>query len=90
MLKSVANQVEKVLPKITQYDQAGYANGRSIGKCIRTTDDVMFFIHHINVPGIALFLDFKKAFDLLHHYFLQKALKTYNFGVLYTLVNNII
>ena len=31
-------------------------------------------------PGIALFLDCKKAFDSLEWNFIKKALKTFNFG----------
>ena len=40
----------------------------------------MYFTEHSNTSGIALFLDFEKAFDSLEWSFLLKALNTFNFG----------
>ena len=54
--------------------------GRFIGEKIRLINDVMFHTLKANKPGIAIFLDFRKAFDTIEWEFLFKALKTFNFG----------
>jgi len=33
-----------------------------------------------NIPGIAVFLDFEKAFDSIEWDFIQKCLESFNFG----------
>ena len=40
----------------------------------------LFYSPAVDNPGIALFLDFKKAFDSLEWNFIEKALETFNFG----------
>ena len=78
--KALAMRLEKILPRIIHSDQAGFVKGRYIGECIRTIDDVLYFTDYIKQPGIALFLDFKKAFDSLEHLFILNSLKAFNFG----------
>ena len=78
--KTLAMRLEKVLPKIIHSDQAGFVTGRFIRECIRTMDDVLYFTDYRKQPGIALFLDFSKAFDSLEHPFIYNSLKAFNFG----------
>ena len=78
--KAIARRLEKVLPEIINEDQTGYVKGRFIGENIRLINDVMFHTLKANKPGIAIFLDFRKAFDTIEWEFLFKALKTFNFG----------
>ena len=78
--KTLAMRLEKFLPKIIHSDQAGFVTGRFIGECIRTMDDVLYFTDYRKQPGIALFLDFSKAFDSLEHPFIYNSLKAFNFG----------
>ena len=78
--KALAMRLEKVLPKIIHSDQAGFVTGHFIGECIRTIDDVLYFTDYRKQPGIALFLDFSKAFDSLEHPFIYNSLKAFNFG----------
>ena len=39
----------------------------------------MFHTKHEEKPGIAIFLDFRKAFDLIEWNYLRAALQTFNF-----------
>ena len=48
-------------------------NVRLIANIIKCTDT-------LDIEGIALFLDFKKAFDSLEWNSIQKALETFGFG----------
>ena len=59
----MALRMEKILPKIIHESQTGYAKGRHIGESIRMISDIMSFTKTHNIPGMALFLDFEKAFD---------------------------
>ena len=54
--------------------------GRFIGENIRQIADVLQFTLDQNLSGIAVFLDFEKAFDSLEWDFLHKALEAFNFG----------
>ena len=78
--KVIAIRMEKVLPKIIHSSQTGYVKGRYIGESIRTISDVMSFTKTQNIPGLAVFLDFEKAFDSIEWNYLQKCLETFNFG----------
>ena len=62
--KVIAIRMEKVLPKIIHSSQTGYVKGRYMGESIsRTISDIMSFTKMQNIPGLAVFLDFEKAFD---------------------------
>ena len=76
--KAIALRMEKVLPKIINENQTGYVKGRYIGESIRTISDMSFTKTH-NIPGLAVFLDFEKAFDSLEWNYLQKCLEVFNF-----------
>ena len=72
--------MEGVLPKIIHSSQTGYVKGRYISESIRTITDIMSFTKVQNIPGLAVFLDFQKAFDFIEWNYLQKCLETFNFG----------
>ena len=76
----MAKRLEKVLPKIINPDQTGYVKGRYIGENIRLIQDLMFYTEKENLPGIAVFIDFRKAFDTIEWHYLEKALTHFNFG----------
>ena len=78
--KALALRLEKVLPPIISPNQTGYVKGRYIGESIRIITDVMSFTKKKNIPGIAVFLDFVKAFDAIEWCYLQKCLEVFNFG----------
>ena len=82
LTKIIAKRIEKVLPKIINPNQTGYVKGRFIGDNIRLIQDayVMSLTKNANMPGIAIFLDFRKAFDTIEWNYLLSALRLFNFG----------
>ena len=78
--KAIALRLEKVLPTIINPSQTGYVKGRYIGESIRLIADIMSFTKEQNIPGLAVFLDFEKAFDSIEWKYLQKCLEIFNFG----------
>ena len=78
--KSIALRLEKVLPSIIHPCQSSYVKGRFVGESIRLIADTMNFTKTKNIPGIAVFLDFEKAFDSIEWDLIQKCLESFNFG----------
>ena len=78
--KALATRLKKVLPSIISNSQTGYLEGRFIGENIRHIADVLQFTLDQNLSGIAVFLDFEKAFDSLEWDVLRKALQALNLG----------
>ena len=69
-----------MLPSLIHGDQTGYIKGRFIGQNVRLIADIIECTDMLDIEGIALFLDFKKAFDSLEWNFILKALETFGFG----------
>ena len=61
--QTIALRLEKIPPSIIHPCQSGYVKGRFIGESIRLIADTMGFTKIENIPGMAVFLDFEKAFD---------------------------
>ena len=80
LTKTIAKRFEKVLPKIINPDQTGYVKGRYIGENVRLIMDIMSYTEENNIPGVALFIDFRKAFDTIEWDFLIDTLNKFNFG----------
>ena len=78
--KALALRLEKVLPTIISPNQTGYVKERYIGANRRIVKDMMSFTKKKNIPGLAVFLDFEKAFDSIKWCYLQKCLEAFNFG----------
>ena len=70
LTKTIARRLEKVLPKIINPDQTGHVKGRYIGENVRLILDIMSYTDKTKVPGVALFIDFRKAFDTIEWDFL--------------------
>ena len=77
--KVIANRLAKVLPDIISPNQTGYVKNRYIGENVRLISDVIDFTKAKQTQGIALFLDFKKAFDSIEWEYLHKVLDVFNF-----------
>ena len=54
--------------------------GRFIRQNVRLIADIIECTDTLDISGIALFLDFKKAFESLEWNFIIKALETFGFG----------
>ena len=78
--KTIALRLETILPNIVHPCQSGYVKGRFIGESIRLIADTMHFTKQKEIPGVAVFLDFEKAFDSIEWNFVHKCLETLNFG----------
>ena len=78
--KALALRLKKVLPSIINDAQTGYMEGRFIRENIRLISDILHFTAQQNLEGIALFINFEKAFDSLEWDFLLKTLDTFQFG----------
>ena len=78
--KAIAARIAKVLPSLIHGDQTGYIKGRFIGQNVRLIADIIECTDTLDISGIALFLDFKKAFDSLEWNFIIKALETFGFS----------
>ena len=63
LTKTIARRIEPVLPNIIHSDQSGFIKGRYIGQNVRLLCDIMEYPDTNKLPGILLFLDFKKPFD---------------------------
>ena len=80
MSNTIAIRVKNVLPYIIHQNQTGYVKDRYIGETVRSIFDIMEFADTENVPGILIFIDFKKAFDTLEWSYLLRCLNAFNFG----------
>ena len=78
--KALALRLKKVLSAIINNAQTGYVEGRFIGENIRLISDILNFTADQDIEGIALFIDFEKAFDSLEWEYLFKALDIFQFG----------
>ena len=80
LTKIIAKQLEKVLPIIINSDQTRYIKNRYIGENVHLISDIMMYTEENNIPGIAFFVDFRKAFDTIEWDFIKNCLKLFNFG----------
>ena len=79
--KALALRLKKVLSAIINNTQTGYVEGKFIGENITLISDILNFTADQDIEGIALFIDFEKAFDSLESEYLFKALDTFQFGL---------
>ncbi|KAL9983202.1 hypothetical protein ACROYT_G005340 [Oculina patagonica] len=78
--KVIASRLKVVLPHIIHCNQTGYVKDRYIGETVRSILDIIDFTERENIPGLLIFIDFRKAFDTLEWNFLFKCLDAFNFG----------
>ena len=71
--KVIANRLAKVLPDIICPNQTGYVKNRYIG------ENIIDYTKTKEIQGVALFIDFKKAFDSIEWDYLSTVLDVFNF-----------
>ena len=76
----LALRLQKVIKVIIHENQVGFIKGRNICSSIRILDDIIKYADEENIGGVALSLDYKKAFDSLNKDLILEALKQFNFG----------
>ena len=76
----MALRLQKVLPKIINTDQQGFIKNIFIGFNIIQIQDIIDYADILNIDGIILFLDFKKAFDTVEWNFMIHVLKKFGFN----------
>ena len=79
LAKILALRIKKILPQIISDDQYGFLNGRFIGENIRLFIDILNFCKNNNIKGLALNIDFEKAFDKIDWDFIYYALELFGF-----------
>ena len=78
--KAIANRIKSVLLKLKNNDQTDFTEGRLINENIRLIDGIIQYAAQHNVPGLPLFIDFKKAFDSVEWPFIIDTLWHFGFG----------
>jgi len=72
LARMIATRIEPSLLSLIHSDQTGFIKERYIGQNIRLLDDLINFTGANKIPGILLFIDFKKTFDTVgNHQFTQ-------------------
>ena len=77
---AIAKRINNKLSKIINGDQCGFVQGRFIGDCIRTTNDILEWAKKNNKVGLLLLIDFTKAFDSISFNYIAKTLNFFGFG----------
>ena len=80
--KAIANRIKTALPELISDDQTGFIKTRCISDNVRTLDRVIKYTANKKVPGLLLFLDFKKAFVTIEWSFINITFQHFAFGPL--------
>ena len=78
--KAIALRLKAVLQNLIDNNQTGFLKGRSIAENICLIDNVISYTEKKNIPGLLLFVDFEKAFDIIEWAFVEKTLQHFGFG----------
>ena len=76
----IADRIKIVLDKLISKEQTGFMSGRYIGENTRLIYDILQITDKLDIPGLLLIIDFKKAFDSISWKFIEKVLIFLNFG----------
>ena len=80
LAKVIGKRIESILSSLIHSDQTGFIKGRFIGQNVRLLNDIIEYTDVKKLPGILLFIDFRKAFDAIEWNFIHKCIELYNFG----------
>ena len=77
--KVISSRIKNVLPYVIHSNQTGHVKGRYIGETVTSIFNIMDFTEKEYIPGLMIFIDFRKAFDTLKWSFLFNCLDSFNF-----------
>ena len=80
LAKSIATRLRPFLANLIRSDQTCSVPTRTIHTNLYLLRDIITFAHHKRRPTYILSLDFQKAFDMIDHDYMFKALARFNFG----------
>ena len=80
LAKVIGQRIESTLSSLIHTDQTGFVKGRFIGQNVRLLNDIIEYADAKKLPGILLFIVFRKAFDTIEWNFIHKCIELYNFG----------
>ena len=83
-------RLKHVLSRILGLHQRAYIPGRFIGEVTRNIYNAFSFAKQQNNPGLAVMVDFEKAFDLVSFDFINLTLKVFGFCPVFTKWVNIL
>ena len=81
--KILANRLYKVLPRIINFDQAGFMKKRSISDNLMDLMTVLEVCEKDEINSLLVSFDFYKAFDSVEYQPLYKAMRAFNIGEKY-------
>ena len=73
--KVLASRLKSVISSIVNENQVAYVNNRFISESGRLISDVLEITNSLDVEGLLMTVDIKKAFDSINHSFLMCVLK---------------
>ena len=83
LAKSIATRIRPFLATLICSDQTCSVPTRTIHTNLYLLRDIITFAHHKRCPTYILSLDFQKAFDMIDHDYMYKALARFNFGPIF-------
>ena len=75
----IAKRINDCLETIIHIDQNGFVPKRNIADSLRNTQDIIEYTKLKKRTGMLLLVDFKKAFDSIHHKFIYSSLRFFGF-----------
>ena len=76
---SIANRIKPYLEQLINKEQTGFIPGRFIGESTRLIYNLMHYTEKMQIPGMLMIIDFRKAFDSISWSFIYKTLSLMGF-----------
>ena len=76
---SIANRIKPHLDQLISNEQTGFIPGRFIGESTQLIYDLMHYTEKMQIPGLLMIIDFRKAFDSISWSFIYKTLSLMGF-----------
>ena len=76
----LANRLQDIMTNLVSENQSSYINSRFISEGGRVILDTLEITNLLQIDGLLMTIDIKKAFDSVNHFFLISVLKRSVFG----------